>query len=93
MALHGVLIEPATDYRGRTYAGFYARRDPATGPGWYVFARALNVSATVCRLMARPDVPARKVRSYNGKVRRGWQRKAEAEAFAAYLNVATRGTV
>lgn len=86
----GIEFAPDRDSYGRTYGDFHARRDPLSGPGWYVFGIARNVSAQVVRLSARPDVAPRRNPRLNVKVRRGWHTKAEAEAIAAYLNVHNR---
>ena len=81
-----------TDYKGRVYRGFHARRDPGTGPGWYVFGRCLPGVGQDCygghvvMLCARPSVPARRHPHYNCQVRRGFRTKAEADAAAAECN-------
>jgi hypothetical protein len=93
------LIDPVTgpfllemvDYKLRVFSdGFYARQDPQSGPGWYVFGRSKE---DVIKLVARPDVPDRAHPHYNIKVRRGWRLKREAFVIAAYLNSTYRGWV
>ncbi len=69
------------DYKGRVFTeNVTVERSPATGPGWYIFARDKNGT---CMLVARPSVPARKHPHYNIAVRRGWLRKCDAEFIAS----------
>lgn len=91
------LIDPVTgpfllemvDYKLRVFSdGFYARQDPQSGPGWYVFGRSKE---DVVKLVARPDIPSRVHPHYNIKVSRGWKLKREAFVIAAYLNSTYRG--
>lgn len=71
------------DYQGRTFTtDIHIRKDPSTGPGWYIFGRCTDVSANVIKLIARPSVKSRKHPHYNIRVRRGWMTKRAAE-FAA----------
>jgi|SRR5882672_9137525 len=81
------------DYAGRTYAGFHARRDPATGPGWYVFGRADGVSANVVKLCARPVAKPRAHPHYNVKVRSGFKAKWIAAKVAAVMTANLRSPV
>ena len=74
------------DSRGRIFANFYPRRDPASGPGWYVFGRNPEYAGALIMLCARPDVKPRKHPHYNCLVRRGYHTKAEAAHVAAQLN-------
>lgn len=67
------------DYKDRVFSdNITAEREPSTGPGWYIFAR--NSEECICKLIARPNVSARKHPHYNIEVRRGWLTKKEAEA-------------
>lgn len=75
------------DYKGRSYADFYVRRAPASGPGWYVFGRNPEYGNTLIRLCARPAVKPRAHRHYNVSVRRGWRTRREAQAAADLLNL------
>lgn len=59
-------------------AGFHVRKSPATGPGYYIFARRPEYGGNYVRLVARPDVPSRKHPHYNCKVQRGWRTYREA---------------
>ena len=81
---------PTTDYRDRKYSAFFARRDPAHGPGWYVFGVASNVSARVVKVCARPNVAPRRHRHYSCFVRRGWHTKREAQSIADSMNATRR---
>jgi hypothetical protein len=81
------------NYSGHTFADFYPRRDPATGPGWYVFGRntvkygvLADGTGAYVMLCARPAVTARKHRYYNCDVRRGWYTKREAQQIVDSLN-------
>lgn len=66
------------DYKDRVFSdNITAEREPSAGPGWYIFARN---SEGICKLIARPNVPARKHPHYTLRVRRGWLTKKEAEA-------------
>lgn len=67
------------DYKDRVFSdNITAEREPSTGPGWYIFAR--NSEECICKLIARPNVSARKHPHYNIRIRRGWLTKKEAEA-------------
>jgi hypothetical protein len=83
-------FDAGPDYRGRLFSEFYVRRDPATGPGWYIFGRNRAAGAMVVKLCARPDVSPRRHSNYNISVRRGWRTMCEAAAIAAWLNVSRR---
>lgn len=95
-ALGSVGVEVNTEnYGGYHFADFFARRDPATGPGWYVYGRNSEKYGTKAdgtgiyvMLCARPSVKARRHRHYNCLVRRGWATKGEAEAVARFLFLA-----
>lgn len=75
-----------SDYRGRSYADFYPRRSPASGPGWYVFGRSPEYGNTLIRLCARPAAKPRAHPRYNVMVRRGWRTRRAAQAAADLLN-------
>lgn len=69
---------------------FVVRKDPAFGPGHYVFGHegkgSVNEGKGVMARVAHPDVPARKHPSYNIKVQRGFKTKREANDVAKLLN-------
>lgn len=80
-------------YSGHKFSDFYAQQDPTEGPGWYIFGRNSEKYGTnadgkgnYIKLVARPDVKARRHPYYNVKVRRGWHTKAEAQHVADELN-------
>jgi hypothetical protein len=77
----GGVIVLTVDYKGRKYSDFFAARELAFGPGWYVFGRADAYGGIVCRC-ARPRVKPH----YNGRVTRGWITKREAARVASILN-------
>lgn len=90
--LENVLIQ-TINYRGHEFRNFFVAQSPAQGPGWYVFGRNSEKYGTLpngdgayVMLCARPDVPPRSHRHYNGQVRRGWHTKREAQAAADQLN-------
>ena len=74
------------NYRGDMFDRFYARKDPHSAPGWFVFGRNPGYGDHYIMLCARPAVKARKHPHYNVAVRRGWSTKREAESIAAELN-------
>lgn len=75
-----------TDYRGRHYRDFHARRSASDGPGWYVFGRnPHHYGGNLVMLVARPEVEARKHPHYNVRVRRGFRTMREAREVAAIL--------
>lgn len=85
----GVHLEPLTCYRGlRWDAGHHVRRDPVTGPGWYIFARRPEYGGRYVRLVARPDLPPRRHPHYSGKVHRGWRTRREAARICDALTAA-----
>ena len=79
-----------SDYKGRTFRDFYSAQAPHNGPGWYVFGRCREVSAAVIMLCARPVVKPRAYKHYNGKTRRGWLTKRQADQVATRLNAGQR---
>ena len=82
--VRGDYIVDFTDYKGRVFdTDFRVHRDPAHGPGWYVFGRC--VTDGVIKVVARPNVKLRRHPHYNCKVRRGWLTKKEAQAIAKTL--------
>lgn len=78
------------DYKNRMFTrDLKVRRDPVSGPGWYVFASSVpgvgrdHYGGGVVKMIARPKVKPRKHPHYNVKVRRGWHTQAEALAAMA----------
>ena len=82
----GVEYATGPDYRGREYDRFHARPDYGLAPGWFVFGRNPEYGDNLVMLRARPDVKARQHPHFNGKVRRGWHTKREAQAIADAMN-------
>jgi len=83
----------AKSYSGEAFSDFYARRDPSSGPGWYVFGRDCTKYGTLpdgrgayVGLCARPAVKPRRHPHYTGLVQRGWRTHREAQAIADWLN-------
>jgi hypothetical protein len=74
------------NYRGDEFREFYARRDPGTAPGWFIFGRNPAYGGRYIMLCARPDVTPRRHPHYNCKVQRGWHTQREAQAIADWLN-------
>jgi hypothetical protein len=81
-----------TNYSGHDFRNFFVSRDHS-GPGWYIFGRNSEKYGTLpngrgayVKLCARPDVKPRRHPHYNGKVRRGWRLKRDAQAVADRLN-------
>ena len=71
------------DYKGRVFTeNVTVERAPATGPGWYIFARDKD---GICKLVARPKVNPRKHPHYNIRIYRGWHTKQEAEFIASVV--------
>ena len=85
MHIDNVLIE-TVDYKGRVFDRLEARRDPSSGPGWFVFGRNEGYGDMLVKLCARPDRPLRGHAHYNGKVRFGWRTKRDAQAIADRMN-------
>jgi hypothetical protein len=79
------LLEGYRDYAGRVYGEFFVQRAPERGPGWFIYGRAQRVSASVVTLVARPNVPLRRTRHYNGLAMMGWRTKRDALAAIAEL--------
>ena len=86
-----MLFEPV-GYDGCIFNDFFAARSHV-GPGWYVLGRnstkyGTNTAGkgTYIKLVARPDVPPRKRKAYNTRVRAGWHYKGSAQAVADMLN-------
>lgn len=80
------IIVDIVDYKGREFdTDFHVGRDPAHGPGWYVFGRC-SIDGVI-KVVARPNVKLRRHPHYNCKVRRGWQTKTMAQAVANSLTL------
>lgn len=93
MIMHARLtLSDLTDYKGRVYRGFTARRDPAHGPGWFVFGTCADgagrdtYGGTVVARVAEPTGLPRKHRNYNVRCVAGWRTMRAAAAIAAELN-------
>lgn len=90
--MEGIIFQPV-NYSGHAFTeGLHARRDPGTGPGFYVFGRNAEKygrkpdgSGAYVAMVARPAVKPRRHPHYNCAVRRGWRTKREAEAVARRL--------
>jgi hypothetical protein len=81
------------NYSGHVFSGYFVRRDPASGPGFYVYGRNSEKYGTrpdglgaYVKLCARPAVRPRRHPHYNAAVQRGWKRKRDAQAVADFLN-------
>lgn len=76
------------DYKGRTFRHFYVAKGGTHGPGWYVYGRDVEggYDGRLTKLVAQPDVPLRKPRGWNIRVRPGWSKKADAQTVADALN-------
>jgi len=89
----GLNIVKTIGFRGGYFNQFYARTDPATGPGWYVFGVNPCYNNRYVMLCARPDVPPRTLKHYNGRVQRGYRTRKKARAVAAMLNARDRDCI
>lgn len=73
------------------FMDFYVSR-VNTAPGWFVLGRNDAYGkdergrGLIVRLVARPNVKPRKFKFWNGKFRRGWLLKREAQVVADHLN-------
>lgn len=76
-------------YDGTLFKDFFVARD-ACGPGWFIFGRdatkyGVHLSGPNvgkgCYVKLCGYVRERGARNYNGKVRHGWPRKRDAEAW------------
>lgn len=85
MYIQNVEIE-VVDYKGRVYDRFYVDKDPARGPGWFVFGMNPEYGDRLRMNCARPVGPRRKYKYYNGRVHRGWRLKREAQEIADRMN-------
>lgn len=82
------------NHEGYVFTDFEARQSKCDGPGWFVFGSNIEKygihrasgKGYYIKLCARPDVKARAHPHYNGKVRRGWRTKREAQEVADWLN-------
>lgn len=84
-----------TGYDGSNFRDGFEPRQDHSGPGWFVFARNAEKYGTLpdgrgayVALVAWPDKPRRACPNYNGRVRRGWRTKREAQAVADRLALA-----
>lgn len=75
-----------TGFRGGHFSKFYARRSSVDGPGFYVYGTNPAYCGRYVMPCARPDVPPRRHRHYNVKVRAGWRTLREAKAVADEMN-------
>lgn len=82
--------ENASGYR---FSNFFVSRDSGRGPGWYVFGRNCEKYGTnqlgegrYIKNCAKPNVPMRHYKHWNGLIGRGWHTKREAQAVADFLN-------
>jgi hypothetical protein len=76
-------------YDGSILKDFYAARNHATGPGWYVIGKGDKYGGTYRMVVATPDKKARKLPLWNCKIVSGWDTKKEAQAIADRLNQLT----
>lgn len=64
------------DYKGRLFLeDFHVAENHGVDPGWFIFGRAPD---RVIKVVARPDVPARKWPNWNKRVSPGWRTRREA---------------
>lgn len=77
-------------YDGTVFRDFYVRRDPSSGPGWFIFGRDPNKYGVdeqgrgrYIKLCGWRTV--RRHPHYNVPVRHGWRRKADAAVALANL--------
>lgn len=83
-----------SDYRGRVYRDFIARRGGLDGPGWHVYGRCLatmgehTYGGGVVMHCAWPDKPARRWPGWSARRFAGWRTKREAADIARRLNEA-----
>lgn len=80
------------DYRERFFCEFHVQEGLGNGPGWFIYGRHKTEYRTpestggIVMLCGRPNVPRRAHPHYNIKVRRGWDRKADAQFVCDLLN-------
>ena len=79
---------------GYIFTDFYVCKDHGLSPGWFIFGRNKvkygihdDGKGAYVMLCARPSVKPRKHPHYNGKVKRGWHTKKEAQAICDELNL------
>ena len=75
------------DHKGRVYHDFFPERKPEKGPGWYVYGRNPDYYNGIIKVCCWPLVKPRAHPHYNGRIERGWHRKRDAKAIAAFLNL------
>jgi hypothetical protein len=81
------IFELGPDYKGRTYGPpFYVAQWHGIAPGWFVFGRNEEYGGRCIKMVARPDVPPRKYKHWNGQLSRGWWKKCDAQEIADRLN-------
>lgn len=79
-----VTVTPV-DYRGRYFnRSLTVEKDPALGPGWFIFARE-QFTAQVVKNVARPEGGLSACRNYSMRRFRGWRTAKEAEAWVEIL--------
>lgn len=82
-----ILIDLGPDYKGRMFGPpFYVSRQDGYAPGWFVLGSNEEYGGRLRKIVARPNVPARNYKYWNGQVRRGWWLKREAQVVADMLN-------
>lgn len=80
----------SVDWKGRVFTDYYVDRAPGSGPGWYIWGQNAEYDGRLRFLCGRPAVKARRLKHWNGRVRRGWATKKEAERVLA--EITTRDT-
>jgi hypothetical protein len=75
--LQGPLVE--TIFDGPTTRIFYVAQWHGIAPGWFVFGRNEEYGGRLVKMVARPDVPPRKYKHWNGQLSRGWWKKCDAQ--------------
>lgn len=81
------LIDKGPGYKGRFFGPpYFVAEHFGIDPGWFVFGRNPEYGGRLVQVVARPDVPERAYLYWNGKRRRGWWLKREAQAVADQLN-------
>jgi hypothetical protein len=81
------IFELGPDYKGRIFGPpFFVAQWPGIAPGWFVFGRNEEYGCRLIKMVARPDVPPRQYKKWNGKLSRGWWKKCDAQEIADRLN-------
>lgn len=82
-----IIVDKGPDCMGRMFEGpYYVAEWRGVAPGWFVWGRHPDYGGRLRKVVARPDVKARRYKHWDGPRERGWWTKWEAQQVADLMN-------